>query len=116
MKRAAAFILSLTVIWLQMLASAQTLFAAPPPPTTEACPCCVAKKVCCCVEESDAQSAPIPVAPAAARAAVDFTAVIPHRVAWLLPLSLLTDVSASKVSFASSSAVPLFRRDCALLI
>ena len=115
MKRAAAIILSLTVIWLQMLASAQTLFAPPTPPA-EACPCCVAKKVCCCVAESDAQSAPLPVAPAAARATVDFTAVLPHRVAWLLPLAPLADVSGSEISSASSSAVPLFQRDCALLI
>lgn len=115
MKRAAAFILSLTVIWLQMLASAQTLFAPPSPPA-EVCPCCVAKKVCCCVEESEPQSAPLPVAPTAARTTVDFTAVLPHRVAWLLPPPAPADASGAEISSASFSAVPLFRRDCALLI
>lgn len=115
MKRAAAFILSLTVIWLQLMASAQTLFAAPPPPT-EACPCCVAKKVCCCVEESDAQSVPLPVAPASARANIDFTAVLPQWVAWLLPVPAPAKATAARISPDLSSAIPLFRRDCALLI
>jgi hypothetical protein len=115
MKRAAAFILSLAVIWLQVMASAQTLFATPPPPA-EACPCCVAKKACCCVEESDAQSAPIPVTPATARPNVDFTAVIPRRVAWLLPTSESASPAAAEISSTLFSAVPLFRRDCALLI
>ncbi|MGC3960330.1 MAG: hypothetical protein QM813_21110 [Verrucomicrobiota bacterium] len=115
MKRAVAFILSLTVIWLQMMASAQTLFAAPPPPT-DPCPCCVAKKVCCCVEESDTQSVPVPIAPATVRANVDFTAVLPQRVAWLLPISALAKATSAEISSASFPAVPLFQRDCALLI
>lgn len=115
MKRAAAFILSLTVIWLQLLASAQTLFAAPPP-SVDPCPCCVAKNVCCCVEESESQSVPLPAAPASARSSLDFAAVLPSSVAWLLPVPATAKVTTARISSDLFSAIPLFRRDCALLI
>jgi hypothetical protein len=119
MKRAVAIILSLTVIWLQLVAAAQTLSAAAAVnvPTAD-CDCCVGQTTCrcCCVAPSAPNPAPQPVTPLRPLAAGDFTAIISPRVAWLLPAPVAAQVSASDLSPASLSAVPLFRRDCALLI
>lgn len=112
MKRALAFIISLTVIWLQVRASAQTI--SPPAPELS-CPCCVAKKSCCCVTETAPEAIPLPAAPVSAGAAVDFTAVIPQRLAWTLPATAPAIVSSADRSL-SSLTVPLFTRHCALLI
>jgi hypothetical protein len=114
MKRATAFLLSLTVIWLQVMAAAQTLSASVAP--TEQCPCCVAKKSCCCVEESAPAAAPLPATPASANASIDLTAVLAKVIAWTLPATAPAIVSSSDRAFALSSAVPLFQRNCALLI
>jgi hypothetical protein len=115
MKRAAAIILSLTVIWLQMMASAQTL--APTGPVEPACDCCVEQEVCrcCCVAPTAPETKPLPVAPVAASVIFDFTALVPKQVVWLLPAGAPAIVSSPDGS-ASSLAVPLFTRHCALLI
>jgi len=117
MKRAAAFILSLTVIWLQVAASAQTLSAAGTTSTEPACGCCAQKEVCrcCCVAPAAAEAKPLPVAPVVTSTTIDLTAVMPKLVAWLLPETAPAIVSNSNNS-TSSLAVPLFQRDCALLI
>ncbi|MEK7780739.1 MAG: hypothetical protein AAB370_04485 [Verrucomicrobiota bacterium] len=117
MKRAVAFILSLTVIWLQVMASAQTLSTARTTSTEPACTCCAQKEVCrcCCVEPTAPDAKPLPAIPAVTSSTIDFTAVLPKRVAWLLPETVPAIVSSSDYS-ASSLAVPLFQRDCALLI
>jgi len=113
MKRAAAIILSLTVIWLQVMASAQTLST----PTSEpSCPCCVAKKNCCCVEDSSPTATPLPAAPAAVSAQFDFTAVLAKVIAWTLPAAAPAIVSSPDKTSALLSGVPLFQRNCALLI
>lgn len=114
MKRAAAIILSLTVIWLQVVASAQTLSV--PTAAPEKCPCCATKKTCCCVEEAAPASVPIPAAPVSARAQIDFTAILAKVVAWTLPAGAPSIVSSAGSPSASSLAVPLFTRHCALLI
>lgn len=113
MKRAAAFLLSLTVIWLQVMASAQ--MPSTPAAPTEECPCCVAKKSCCCVEESTPNAIPLPVTPVSASAPIDFTAVLAKALAWTLPATAPAIVSSTDRS-ASPLAVPLFTRHCALLI
>jgi len=113
MKRAAAFLLSLTVIWLQVLASAQTLSTPTP---EQPCPCCVAKKSCCCVEESAPSPAPLPATPVTVSAQFDFTAVLGKVIVWTLPTAAPAIVSSSVSASASSLAVPLFTRHCALLI
>jgi len=113
MKRAAAIILSLTVIWLQVMASAQTLSTPAP---EQPCPCCVAKKSCCCVAESAPVAAPLPATPAAVSAQFDFTAVLAQVVAWTLPTAAPAIVSSAGSTSASSLAVPLFTRHCARLI
>lgn len=117
MKRAAAFILSLTVIWLQVMASAQTLSPARATSAEPACTCCAPKDVCrcCCVEPAAPDAKPLPATPVVTSATIDLTAVLPKFVVWLLPEAAPAIVSSSDNS-ASSLVVPLFQRDCALLI
>jgi hypothetical protein len=120
MKRAVAIFLSLTVIWLQWLASAQTisLATAPQRAAVIACDCCVGKDVCrcCCVVPTAPATPPAPVLPPHARTTIDFIALLPQRIAWLLPDAIPARISSPGLLAASLSAVPLFRRDCALLI
>lgn len=117
MKRAVAIILSLTMIWLQMLASAQTLCAAPAesPVPAKKCGCCAAQKTCC-VTASDSPATPLPAAPVPAGHSVDFHVLLAKVLVWTLPAAAPTAISASDSSIASIPAVPLFQRNCALLI
>jgi len=111
MKRAATIILSLTLVWLQVMASAQSISIPPLSP----CDCCTPENACCCVEQSDPKPTPIPAAPVFARASIDFAAVIPSLAAWTLPATALALVSSVDPSI-SAPVVPLFTRHCALLI
>ncbi len=113
MKRAAAIILSLTVIWLQMVVSAQTFSPASPP---VACGCCTGKKACCCVEESSSSAAPIPAVPVSPSTLTDFSAILTKVVAWTLPTDSSAVRSVSNRTVSSVLAVPLFTRHCAYLI
>ena len=114
MKRATAFILSLTVIWLQMMASAQTLS---PTAAEPACGCCAGQKVCrcCCVAPIESDAKAIPTVPVTTSTTLDFTAFVPKHVAWLLSASVPTIGFPAQQAFMSR-AVPLFTRHCALLI
>ena len=113
MKRAIAFLLSLTVIWLQVMASAQTLSLEGAKPE---CGCCAQKEVCrcCCVAPVAPDTKPLPATPAATSATLDFTAIVPRLLAWTLPAPAIA--SSPDSSSALSLAVPLFQRNCALLI
>ena len=113
MKRAVAIILSLTLVWLQMSVSAQTLSTPTP---VQSCGCCTPKKACCCVEQAAPDTVPVPAAPASANASVDFAAVLTKLVAWTLPEVAPAIVSSPDSSAASFLAVPLFQRNCVRLI
>lgn len=117
MKRAVAFILSLTVIWLQMLASAQTLSGSHASAVAPECGCCVQKDVCrcCCVAPAEPDAKPLPVLPAAASANIDLSLLLPKQIAWMLPATE-PDVVSSSIRSSLFPAVPLFTRHCALLI
>ena len=115
MKRAAAIILSLTVIWLQVMASAQTLS---PEAAKPECGCCAQKEVCrcCCVAPVAPDSKPLPATPVVTSTTLDLTAIVPRLLAWTLPATAPVIVSSAESSSHSLSAVPLFQRNCALLI
>jgi hypothetical protein len=117
MKRAVALILSLTVIWLQMMASAQTLSGVRTAGVAPECGCCVQTEVCrcCCVAPAEPDAKPLPAVPVVPSASFDFSLLLPRQVAWLLPASAPVVVSSSE-SASLSPAVPLFTRHCALLI
>lgn len=113
MKRAAAYILSLTVIWLQVTASAQTF----PSAAAAGCDCCIQTEACrcCCVAPGDPDMPPLAALPIAACAPFDFTALASKNVAWVLPANA-SKTGADAEVFSSRSSIPLFQRDCALLI
>jgi hypothetical protein len=113
MKRTAAFLLSLTLVWLQVMGSVQPVGT---PAADQTCGCCAGQPACCCVTESAPVSVPLPATPAPAPVTVDFTAVLARVVAWTLPATGPAIVSSADSSSAASSACPLFQRDCALLI
>lgn len=114
MKRAVAIVLSLILIGIQAMATAQVL---PPRAAASACDCCAKQEICrcCCVAPAAPDAIPFPAAPASTSASLDFTTIVPKLLAWTLPSTAPAIVSSTDTS-ASSLAVPLFQRDCALLI
>ena len=111
MKRAVAIVLSLILIGIQAMAAVQTSSA----PSLAKCGCCTPQKTCCCVEQSKSEAIPLAATPASTSVSLDFTALIPKLLACTLPTT--TRVIASSADTAASSlAIPLFQRDCALLI
>jgi len=117
MKRTVAFILSLTMIWLQMVAAAQTPAFGRTLSTKPECACCVPKGVChcCCVTPTRPDAQPLPAIPAAPSSAADLNAAISPLLVWTVPMPAATIVSAPDCSVAPL-AVPLFTRYCAFLI
>jgi hypothetical protein len=112
MKRVAAILLSLTFLWLQVVASARPASFAPAP---QVCTCCDCKQTNCCVRETPSE-APQPAAlPANANAATDFPLFTPTQVRWTLPVAP-TQFLCSDSAPLPTPAVPLFTRHCALLI
>ena len=114
MKRAVAIVLSLILIGIQAMAAAQVLSTTT---VASACGCCAKQEICrcCCVAPAAPDAIPLPTAPALTSASLDFTAIVPKLLAWTLPVTAPAIVSFTDTS-ASSLAVPLFQRDCALLI
>jgi hypothetical protein len=116
MKRLSALGLSLLLLAMQTLAQVQ--LAAPAPPEA---PACCARCSCpdrrCCVGESsplDSQSLPaVPTSPSA----FQLQPIIPSAsLAWVLPSAEAEVSSVASVSPPAAARVPLFQRDCALLI
>jgi len=113
MKRAVAILLSLVMIWVQGLASAQTL---PTETAASQCGCCYAKKSCGCVAESASTTAPIPATPPSNVSVGDHPAVLASFISWQLPPTtpeLLLDSAGASLGAQST---PLFTQHCALLI
>lgn len=112
MKRLAAMFLSLLLLWMQ-------LFVMAPPATADApakCTCCSCKDGRCCVGEAD--SAPSTSQPAAPVPSAQFNHHLFAAAAstvWLLP-SGEAEVFFIAPWSLSATRVPLFTRDCALLI
>jgi hypothetical protein len=111
MKRTAAILLSLILLWIPAMADVQTGRDSAP----SRCGCCAPAAGCCCVEASTPSAPRADAVPVSAGATIDFTAVVSRPVAWALPSSA-TDTLSSGDDFFPPLAVPLFQRNCALLI
>jgi hypothetical protein len=111
MKRTAAIMLSLILLWIPAMADVQAGRDSAP----SRCGCCAPAAGCCCVEASTPEPDRAPAMPVSVGAAIDFSAVISRPVAWVLP-SCASAILSSGENFSSSLTVPLFQRDCALLI
>lgn len=111
MKRAAAIVLSLMFVWLQVLASAQVTSANGQPLRG----CCSCHKPCC-VAPSAPESQPLPIASTPAGAQIDLSTLVPSLVMWTLPAIAPSQISSSDSAPLLAPAVPLFTRYCARLI
>jgi len=111
MKRAAAIVLSLMFVWLQVTVSAQTSFLQ----GANGCRCCACKRTACCVTEAPS-NAQTPIAlPATAGITSDFSLFAPMLLTWTLPVTSC-QISPSDSAPLPALAVPLFTRHCTLLI
>jgi hypothetical protein len=112
MKRAAAIVLSLMLLWLQAMSSAQTSFV----PAKAVRACCGCKQRDCCVTPAapNPQSLPMTVVPAGAQNILSIPAST--LVAWTLAATATAQISASASAPLPALGVPLFTRHCARLI
>ena len=112
MKRLSALVLSLLLFWVQVFVLAQPVKADAP----AICTCCACQRTDCCVTPSAPERAPLPAAtaPIGSQSLHSFSA--PAALAWLLPHHAAGFVSAAPSPSPLAARVPLFRRDCALLI
>ena len=112
MKRPFAIVLSLLLFWVQV-------FVLAPPVKADApvkCTCCACKKADCCVTQSSADSAPLPAATVQTGSENLNSFSLTALIAWTLPRGAADFSSADSSSPHCAARVPLFRRDCALLI
>ncbi len=112
MKRVAAIILSLMLLWLQAKAAAPMTFL----PAKAVCACCDCKQMNCCVTSAPpaTQSLPATVAPTASQNTLPVFAAALEM--WTLPASDLAHVSAFASTPLPAPGLPLFTRHCARLI
>ena len=115
MKRTVTLILSLTLVWLQMVATASIPGSAARASEPE-CGCCTTTQSCGCVAPVVPASQPVPAVPVPSNPQTSFIALLPKGVVWTLSQTTRTVVSSSEITPLQSSAVPLFVRHCAYLI
>lgn len=112
MKRLSALILSLLLFWVQVFMMAQPVQADAP----AKCTCCDCQQTNCCVAKASTDSAPLPLAPAQTGSQNLDSFSITVSIAWTLPRGEADFSSADNSASLLATRVPLFRRDCALLI
>ena len=112
MKRLSAIVLSLLLFWVQVFVMAEPVQAGTP----AKCSCCTCKKTDCCVTQSSTDSAPLPAATVQAGSQNLNSLSLTTSVAWILPRGEADFSSADDSALLLAARVPLFRRDCALLI
>ena len=113
MKRVAAFVLSLMLIGLQVMASAPIAFS---PATAKSCCGCGCEAGGCCVRESNPAGKPVPASPAPINPHHEICLLPAEFMKWALPASRASLQADSSFSSPHATAVPLFTRHCALLI
>jgi len=114
-RRAMAILLSLAMIWLQSVVATPVVAAASAAPAA-ACACCRAQKTCGCVAAATPDARPITAATLAGSGATDFHADLARVSPALIPRAATAAPVSVPASFELIPAVPLFQRNCALLI
>jgi len=112
MKRLSAILLSLLLFWVQVCVMA-------PPAKADApakCTCCACKKTNCCVTQSSTDPAPLPAATAPTSSQNLNSFSIAASISWTLPGGEAVFSSADNLAPHFAARLPIFRRDCALLI
>jgi len=112
MKRLSAIVLSLPLFWVQVFVMAEPVQAGTP----AKCSCCTCNKADCCVTQSSTGSAPLPAATVQTGSQNLNLFSLTASIAWILPRGEADFSSADDSALLLAARVPLFRRDCALLI
>jgi hypothetical protein len=112
MKRLSAIVLSLLLLWVQVFVMAEPVQADAP----AKCTCCGCKKTNCCVTKSSTDPAPLPATTAQTGSQNLHSFSLPASIAWTLPRGEADFSSADNFPLRLAARIPLFRRDCALLI
>ncbi len=112
MKKLPAIVLGLLLFWVQVFVMAQPVKADAP----AKCTCCACNQTNCCVTKSAPAQAPLPVAPAQTVSQNLNLFSITASIAWMLPRGEAGFSPADNSSSLVAARVPLFHRDCALLI
>jgi hypothetical protein len=111
MKRLSAIALSLLLLWVQVFVLALPAAAMP-----VECLCCECQQTDCCVAESSSGSLPLTATPVPSTQFNLHPFTVAASLVWLLPTGDSDLLSAAPASLFSTVRVPLFTRDCALLI
>jgi hypothetical protein len=114
MKRAVAIVLSLILIGIQALAAVQLSSDSSAQKKSSCCSSRMAD--CCCVTESNSAPSPLPAVTTPLLTQNNFSTVLSMLVVWILPESAPLPISSSASELSTAHALPLFQRDCALLI
>ena len=112
MKRLSAILLSLLLFWVQVFVMAPPVKADAP----AKCTCCDCEQTNCCVTQSSTDPTPLPAAAAPTGSQNLNSFSITASISWTLPRGEADFSSADKLAPRCAARVPLFRRDCALLI
>lgn len=110
MKRLFAFTLSLLLLWVQVFVLVQPAGADAP----AACRCCECEQTDCCVAEAPSLPHPLAAMPVSSLSFITHWLALPASFVWNLPREA-APVSSDFVSL-NAARIPLFTRDCALLI
>jgi hypothetical protein len=112
MKRLSAIVLSLLLFWVQVFLVAQPVRAQ----ATAKCACCRCNKGDCCAVKSPGDAAPLPAATVQTGSQNLSSFSLSASIAWMLPRGEADSSRADNTFSLPAARVPLFRRDCALLI
>jgi hypothetical protein len=110
MKRLVAIALSLLLLWVQAFVMAQPLAAG-----NSVTACCSCKRACCVTDNPSASQPQTPAAAPVSQLILNPFA-FSASLAWLVPQGEAEIFSAASLSSILANRVPLFQRDCALLI
>lgn len=103
------------MIWLQIMVAAPKVTTAAGA-SQPACACCVAKTTCGCVETATPEALPVTAATLPVNSSTDFHADLMRAAIPVVGVMTAANFSSSPAFFELVPAVPLFQRNCALLI
>jgi hypothetical protein len=112
MKRLSAIVLSLLLFWVQVFVAVPPVNAESPAKSN----CCSCQRNCCVTQSNPVDSATPPAVPTPSIQLNLGLFAFAASPAWLLPPGEADVFSAACSSPLSAARIPLFTRDCALLI
>jgi hypothetical protein len=80
------------------------------------CCCSDCGAACCCVAPESPESPPVPAVPVSSSSQDLLSLAAPAASAWILPTAGARELSFSPVPARAAAGVPLYARNCALLL